>query len=65
MSCAHHEVLDPGIHFIQKPFSMSDQARTIRETLRDDKRSHKNFQENVKYASPPSFLLKDVIDFFL
>jgi PAS domain S-box-containing protein len=32
---AHHGVLEPGIHFIQKPFSMDDLARTIRETLRD------------------------------
>ncbi len=34
---AHHGVLDAGIHFIQKPFSIDDLARTIRETLQDDK----------------------------
>lgn len=34
---AHHGVLDTGIHFIQKPFCMDDLARTIRETLKDNK----------------------------
>ncbi len=34
---AHHGVLDPSIHFIQKPFCMDDLARTIRETLKDNK----------------------------
>ncbi|MDD3814767.1 MAG: PAS domain S-box protein [Desulfocapsaceae bacterium] len=34
---AHHGVLDTGIHFIQKPFSVDDLARSIRETLQDDK----------------------------
>ena len=36
---AHHGVLDPGIHFIQKPFSMGDLARAIRETLRENKKN--------------------------
>jgi hypothetical protein len=34
---AHHGVLDSGIHFIQKPFSMGDLAQAIHETLRDRK----------------------------
>lgn len=33
---AHHGVLETGIHFIQKPFSIGDLARTIREALEDD-----------------------------
>ncbi|PKN17006.1 MAG: hybrid sensor histidine kinase/response regulator [Deltaproteobacteria bacterium HGW-Deltaproteobacteria-3] len=36
---AHHGVLDPGIHFIQKPFSIDDLARSVRETLREGKKS--------------------------
>ncbi len=36
---AHHGVLDTGIHFIQKPFSIGDLARAIRETLRDNKKN--------------------------
>jgi PAS domain S-box-containing protein len=36
---AHHGVLDAGIHFIQKPFSIDDLARMIRETLQDDKKN--------------------------
>ena len=32
---AHHGVLDPGIHFLSKPFSVQDLARKIRETLGD------------------------------
>jgi PAS domain S-box-containing protein len=32
---AHHGVLDPGVHFIQKPFSMEDIFVKVRETLRD------------------------------
>ncbi len=32
---AHHGVLKEGIHFIQKPFSVADLARKIRETLED------------------------------
>ncbi|MHB1015281.1 MAG: PAS domain-containing protein [Desulfurivibrionaceae bacterium] len=36
---AHHGVLDTGIHFIQKPFCMDDLARTIRETLKDNKKN--------------------------
>jgi len=36
---AHHGVLDPNIHFIQKPFSMGDLARKIRETLQDNKKN--------------------------
>jgi len=35
---AHHGVLDPSIHFIQKPFSMGDLARKIRETLPENKK---------------------------
>ncbi len=35
----HHGVLDTGIHFIQKPFSIGDLARAIRETLRDNKKN--------------------------
>jgi DNA-binding NtrC family response regulator len=35
---AHHGVLDPGIHFLQKPFSISDLALAIRKTLRDNKK---------------------------
>jgi two-component system, cell cycle sensor histidine kinase and response regulator CckA len=30
---AHHGVLDPGVHFIQKPFSMETLAAKLRETL--------------------------------
>ena len=30
---AHHGILDPGVHFIQKPFSASALAAKIRETL--------------------------------
>jgi two-component system, cell cycle sensor histidine kinase and response regulator CckA len=30
---AHHGVLDKGIHFIQKPFSMADIARMVRDVL--------------------------------
>ncbi|MCF8105593.1 MAG: transporter substrate-binding domain-containing protein [Desulfohalobiaceae bacterium] len=30
---AHHGVLDKGMHFIQKPFSVSDLAQKIREVL--------------------------------
>jgi len=30
---AHHGVLDEGMHFIQKPFSMKDLASKVRETL--------------------------------
>jgi FixJ family two-component response regulator len=30
---AHHGVLKPGMHFIQKPFSMKNIADKIRETL--------------------------------
>ncbi len=33
---AHHGVLDVGIHFIQKPFSINDLARTIRKALRNN-----------------------------
>ena len=30
---AHHGVIDPGVQFIQKPFSMKDLAAKVRETL--------------------------------
>ena len=36
---AHHGVLEPGIHFIQKPFSISDLALAVRETLRNNKKN--------------------------
>jgi DNA-binding NtrC family response regulator len=36
---AHQGVLDAGIHFIQKPFSINDLARTIREALQDNKKN--------------------------
>ncbi len=36
---AHHGVLDPDIHFIQKPFSIGDLASKIRETLQDNKKN--------------------------
>jgi PAS domain S-box-containing protein len=32
---AHHGVLDEGVHFIQKPFSIEDLAARVRETLAD------------------------------
>ncbi len=30
---AHHGVLDEGVHFIQKPFSMNDLGKKLREAL--------------------------------
>jgi hypothetical protein len=30
---AHHGVLDPGVHFIQKPFSVGNLAAKTREVL--------------------------------
>jgi two-component system cell cycle sensor histidine kinase/response regulator CckA len=30
---AHHGVLEEGVHFIQKPFSMKDLATKVREAL--------------------------------
>jgi hypothetical protein len=30
---AHHGVLDDGVAFIQKPFSMKELAETLREVL--------------------------------
>jgi two-component system, cell cycle sensor histidine kinase and response regulator CckA len=32
---AHHGVLEEGAHFIQKPFSMKDLGRKLREALED------------------------------
>jgi PAS domain S-box-containing protein len=34
---AHHGVLDPGVHFMQKPFSMDDIAAKTREVLDESK----------------------------
>jgi two-component system, cell cycle sensor histidine kinase and response regulator CckA len=31
---AHHGVLDEGVHFIQKPFSMKDLGAKLREALK-------------------------------
>jgi two-component system, cell cycle sensor histidine kinase and response regulator CckA len=31
----HHGVLEHGVHFLQKPFSMSDLAQKVREAIRD------------------------------
>ena len=33
---AHHGVLDPGVHFIHKPFSMKELAARLREALEDE-----------------------------
>ena len=30
---AHHGMLDEGVHFIQKPFSLGDLAAKVRSTL--------------------------------
>jgi DNA-binding response OmpR family regulator len=30
---AHHGVLEEGVHFVQKPFSMKDLAARVREVL--------------------------------
>jgi DNA-binding response OmpR family regulator len=30
----HHGILEDGVHFIQKPFTMDDLARAVRTTLR-------------------------------
>ncbi|MCA1792897.1 MAG: response regulator [Desulfobacteraceae bacterium] len=32
---AHHGVLDPGVHFMQKPFSMDDIAAKVQEVMND------------------------------
>ena len=32
---AHHGVLDPGVNFIQKPFTMKNLAASVRETIGD------------------------------
>ena len=40
---SHHGVLDKGVHFIQKPFTLQDMAMKVRETLdkeREDKREN-------------------------
>jgi FixJ family two-component response regulator len=31
----HHGVLEHGVHFLQKPFSMNDLALKVREAIRD------------------------------
>ena len=31
---AHHGILDPGVHFIQKPFSTTDLATKVREVIK-------------------------------
>jgi two-component system, cell cycle sensor histidine kinase and response regulator CckA len=31
----HHGVLEEGVHFIQKPFSLNDLAGKVREALTD------------------------------
>jgi two-component system, cell cycle sensor histidine kinase and response regulator CckA len=30
---AHHGILEEGVHFIQKPFSVNDLAKKVREAL--------------------------------
>ncbi len=37
---AHHGVLDPGVHFLQKPFSMQDMAVKITEALDQGEANH-------------------------
>jgi hypothetical protein len=36
---ARHGVLDPGVNFIQKPFSMKNLAAKVRESLDDAQKS--------------------------
>lgn len=36
---AHHGVLEPGVHFIQKPFSNRNLAAKVREVLDESKDS--------------------------
>lgn len=36
---AHHGVLDEGLHFIQKPFTLTDMAMKVRETLNNPDRT--------------------------
>ncbi len=33
---AHHGVLDPGVHFVQKPFSINDLAVKVKEAIHGD-----------------------------
>jgi hypothetical protein len=34
---AHHGILDKGVHFIAKPFGISDLAKALRELMAADR----------------------------